>query len=160
MRLQKRLLAVFAHPDDETFGSGSTLARYADEGADVTVVCATQGEVGEIAPGSNATSETLGAVRTAELRSALNALGVQSLILLGYRDSGMAGSENNNNPSAFINVPIGEAVERLVGIIRECHPQVMITMDPSGGYGHPDHILVAELTTRAFEAANDQSTPS
>ena len=89
---QKRLLAVFAHPDDETFGSGSTLARYASEGVDITVVCATRGEAGEIAPGSDATSEILGDVREAELRSALKILGVQSLILLGYRDSGMAGS--------------------------------------------------------------------
>lgn len=160
MTLQKRLLAVFAHPDDETFGSGSTLARYADEGVDMTVVCATQGEAGEIIPGGNATPETLGAIRVAELRSALNVLGVQSLVLLGYRDSGMAGTEDNNNPAAFINVPIAEGVERLVGIIRRYHPQVVVTMDPSGGYGHPDHIRTAELTTQAFKAAGDPSFTS
>jgi LmbE family N-acetylglucosaminyl deacetylase len=160
MTVRKRLLAVFAHPDDETFGSGSTLARYADEGVDITVVCATRGEVGEIAPGSNATPETLGTIRVSELRSALNVLGVQSLILLGYRDSGMAGSEDNNNPSAFINVPVTEVVERLVGVIRKRRPQVIITMDPGGGYGHPDHIRVAGLATQAFRTAADPSLSS
>ena len=160
MTLRKRLLAVFAHPDDESFGSGSTLARYADEGVDITVVCATQGEADEIAPGSSATPDTLGAIRVAELRSALSMLGVQSLILLGYRDSGMAGAEDNNNPSALINVPITEVVQRLVRIIRKCRPDVTVTMDPSGGYGHPDHIRVAELTTQAFKAAGDPSFTS
>ncbi len=157
MTLRKRLLAVFAHPDDETFGAGSTLARYADEGIDITVVCATQGEAGEIAPGSNAMPETLGAVRVAELRSALKVLGVQSLVLLGYRDSGMAGTEDNSNPTAFIKVPSMEVVERLVGIIRQCRPHVTVTMDPSGGYGHPDHIRIAEMTTQAFKVAGDPS---
>ncbi len=95
MTSQKRILAVFAHPDDETFGAGSTLARYVSEGVDITVVCATRGEAGEIAPGSDATSENLGDIREAELRSALKILGVPSLILLGYRDSGMVGSEDN-----------------------------------------------------------------
>jgi LmbE family N-acetylglucosaminyl deacetylase len=153
MTLHKRLLAVFAHPDDETFGSGSTLARYAAEGVDIIVVCATGGEVGEIAPGIDATPETLGDVRKAELRSALDVLGVRSMIMLGYRDSGMAGSEDNHNPAAFINIPINEAVQRLIGIISEFRPQVVATSDPSGGYGHPDHIRVAEITTQAFKEA-------
>ena len=160
MKSQKRLLGVFAHPDDETFGSGSTLARYADEGVDITVVCATGGEVGEIANGVHATPETLAEVRKAELRSALNVLGVKSMVMLGYRDSGMAGTEDNNNPAAFINIPIEQAVQRLVGIINEFRPQVILTSDPGGGYGHPDHIRVAELTTKAFKTANDQVTPS
>ncbi|MFC1845838.1 PIG-L family deacetylase [Chloroflexota bacterium] len=160
MASHRRLLAVFAHPDDETFGSGSTLARCADRGIDITVVCATQGEAGEIAPGSDATPETLGEVRESELRSALKVLGVRSLILLGYRDSGMAGSEDNKKPLAFINVPMAEAVERLVGIIKEWQPQVIATTDPSGGYGHPDHIRVAELTTQAFKVASNSSTRS
>ncbi len=157
MASQKRLLGVFAHPDDETFGSGGTLARYVSEGVDITVVCATRGEVGEITLGSKATPETLGAVREAEIRLALNVLGVQSLVILGYRDSGMMGSEDNKNPSAFINAPISEVIERLVEIIRKCRPHVMVTMDPSGGYGHPDHIRVAELTTHAFKVAGDPS---
>lgn len=158
MTSQRRLLAVFAHPDDETFGPGSTLALYADRGVDITVVCATRGEVGEIVPGSEATPETLGEVRESELRSALKVLGVPSLILLGYRDSGMAGTEDNKNPQAFINAPMAEAVGRLLGIIREFRPQIIATTDPSGGYGHPDHIKAAELTARAFKAANDPQT--
>ncbi len=160
MALQKRLLGVFDHPHDETFGSGGTLARYANGGVDITVVCATRGEVGEIAPGSKATLETLGAVREAEIRLALSVLGVQSLVILGYRDSGMMGSEDNKNPSAFINAPISEVIKRLVEIIRKCRPHVVVTMDPSGGYGHPDHIRASEVTTQAFKAAGDSSFTS
>jgi len=158
MASHRRLLAVFAHPDDETFGSGSTLALYADRGIDITVVCATRGEAGEIAPGSDAIPEILGDAREAELRAALKVLGVRSLILLGYRDSGMAGSEDNKNPLALINVPMREAVARLVGIMKEWQPQVIATIDPGGGYGHPDHIRIAEVTTQAFKAACNSST--
>ncbi len=153
-------MAVFAHPDDETFGAGSTLARYASEGVDITVVCATRGEAGEIAPGSDTTPEVLGDIREAELRSAVKILGVQSLILLGYRDSGMTGSEDNKNPLAFINAPVSEVVGRLVGLIREYRPHVVITMDLQGGYGHPDHIRVAEVTTQAFREAAHPSVLS
>jgi LmbE family N-acetylglucosaminyl deacetylase len=151
---------VFAHPDDETFGAGSTLARYVTEGVDVTVVCATRGEAGEIAPGSDATPETLGAVREAELRAALEVLGVQSLVVLGYRDSGMVGTVDNSNPSAFINAPIPEAVGRLVELMRVNRPHVVVTMHPGGGYGHPDHIRASELTTQAFKVAGDPAFPS
>lgn len=160
MTSERRLMAVFAHPDDETFGSGSTLARYADEGVDITAVCATRGEAGEIVSGSYVTPEALGAVREAELRAALNVLGVQSLVLLGYRDSGMARTEDNNNPLAFINAPGSEVVNRLVDLIRKYCPHIVLTMDPSGGYGHPDHIRVAELTIQAFEAAGNPSFSS
>ena len=102
---RKRLLAIFAHPDDETFGAGSTLAHYASLGVDVSLVCATRGEVGEIAPGVDATPDTLGQVREQELRAALKILGVRSLTLLGYRDAGMEGTADNRNSSAFINAP-------------------------------------------------------
>lgn len=118
MTSQKRLLAVFAHPDYKTFGTGSTLARYAGDGVGVTVVCATRGESGEITPESDATPETPGDIREAELGIALVIHGVQSLILLGYRDSGMGGSEDNKNPLAFINVPISEVIGRVVRLIR------------------------------------------
>lgn len=86
---------------------------------------------------SNATPETLGAVQTAELRSALNVLKAQSMILLGYRDSGMVGTEDNHNPAAFINVPIREAVVRLIRIIGACRTKMITTTDHSGGYGYP-----------------------
>ncbi len=160
MTSSKRLLAVFAHPDDETFGSGSTLAHYASQGVDISLVCATRGEVGEIAPGVDATRETLGAVREGELRAALNVLGVQSLAILGYRDSGMARTDDNKNPAAFINAPEPEVLQRLVDIMRTFRPHVVITMDLNGGYGHPDHIRASELTTQAFHSAGDPSFSS
>lgn len=153
---RKRLLGVFAHPDDETFGSGSVLAEYAHEGADVMVVCTTRGEVGEIAPGSGATRETLGDVREEELRRATEALGVKGVIALGYRDSGMAGSEDNRHPRAFINAPEEEVVSRLVEIMRRFRPHVVVTMDEGGGYGHPDHIKASEWTTKAFKVSGDE----
>ncbi|MBM3926789.1 MAG: GlcNAc-PI de-N-acetylase [SAR202 cluster bacterium] len=153
---RKRLLGVFAHPDDETFGSGSVLAKYAQEGADVSVVCTTRGEVGEIAPGSEATRDTLGDVREEELRRAAEVLGVKSVILLGYRDSGMAGSEDNRHPQAFINAPEEEVVRRLAEIMRRLRPHVVMTMDEAGGYGHPDHIKASEWTTKAFKLSGDE----
>lgn len=151
----RSLLAVFAHPDDESFSSGGTLAHYAAEGVRVVLVCATRGEVGGIADPSLATPETLGQVREAELRCAAQALGIAEVIFLSYRDSGMAGAPENEDPRAFINAPAEEVVARLVGIIRRLRPQVIITFEPGGGYGHPDHIAVHRHTVAAFHAAGD-----
>src|ERR671932_2725290 len=125
----RSLLALFAHPDDEAFGSGGTLARYAAEGVAVALVCATRGEVGEIADPALATPETLGDVREAELRCAARALGVGELLFLGYRDSGMAGTPTNEDPRALARAPAEEVVARLVGIIRRLRPQVLVTFD-------------------------------
>jgi LmbE family N-acetylglucosaminyl deacetylase len=152
---ERRLLAVFAHPDDESFGTGGALARYAAEGTRVSLVCATRGEVGEIGDPSLATPATLGQVREAELRCAAGILGIGELIFLGYRDSGMAGTPENEHPQAFVNIPGDEVVARLVGIIRRVQPQVVITFDPSGAYGHPDHIAIHQHTVAAFHAAGD-----
>ena len=149
------LLALFAHPDDEAFDTGGTLAHYAAAGADVTLVCATRGEVGEIAEGVDATPETLGQVRETELRCAAEIVGVRQLVFLGYRDSGMVGTPENADPRAFVNAPAGEVVPRLVGIIRRVRPQVVITFEPNGGYGHPDHIAIHHHTVAAFHAAAD-----
>lgn len=153
--MQRSLLAVFAHPDDEAFGTGGTLARYAAEGVRVSLVCATRGEVGEIADPSLATRETLGDVREAELHCAAQALGIAEVIFLGYRDSGMAGTPENQDPRAFINAPAEEVVTRLVGIIRRLRPDVVITFEPNGGYGHPDHIAIHHHAVAAFPAAGD-----
>lgn len=156
LRTQQRyLLACFAHPDDEAFGTGGTLARYAAEGVRVILVCATQGEAGEIADPTLATPETLGQVRETELRCAAEALGISEVIFLGYRDSGMAGTPENQDPRAFVNAPAGEVVTRLVGIIRQVQPDVVITFEPNGGYGHPDHIAIHRHTVAAFHAAGD-----
>ena len=152
---RRALLGVFAHPDDESFGTGGLLARYVAEGAHVSLVCATNGEVGEISDPSLATPETLGDVRVGEMENAARVLGISELIMLGYRDSGMPGTPDNNDPRAFAQAPDGEVVSRLVGIIRRLRPQVVVTFDPNGGYGHPDHISIHLHTVAAFHAAGD-----
>ncbi len=150
-----RLLAVFAHPDDESFACGGTLAHYAKKGFTVTLVCATRGEAGEISDASLATRDNLAEVRERELRNAADALGVTELVLLDYRDSGMAGTPENGHPRAFGNAEPDEVVRELVGIVRRSRPHAIITFDPNGGYGHPDHIAAHNHTTAAFHAAAD-----
>ncbi len=151
------LLAIFAHPDDETFGVGGTMAHYAERGVPVTMVCATRGEVGEISEGSDATPETLGQYREQELRDAMAILGVHDVRFLEYRDSGMFGTPENEDRRAFVNAPADAVVESLVRMIRERKPDVIVTWDESGGYGHPDHVAVHFHATAACEAAADGS---
>ncbi len=150
----KRLLGVFAHPDDEGTMSGAML-HYGSQGVETGLVVATRGEVGEIADPSLATPENLGEVREGEMRSAAEVLGVRNLWFLGYRDSGMAGTPENNDPLAFAQANAAEVVGKLVAIIRQFRPQVMVTFDETGGYGHPDHIAIYRHTTSAFYAAAD-----
>lgn len=149
------LLLLFAHPDDESFGCGGTMARYAANGTSVWLVCATRGEVGEISDPSLATPDTLAQVREGELRCACDTLGVFAPIFLDYRDSGMAGTPENEDPRAFVNAEADEVVPRLVEIIRRLKPQVVVTFEPNGGYGHPDHIAIHRHTVAAFHAAAD-----
>lgn len=152
------LLAVFAHPDDETFGVGGTMARYAAHGLPVTMVCATRGEVGEISSGSEATPDTLGQFREQELREAMAILGVKDVRFLGFRDSGMKGTPENEDPRAFANAHPAAVVHMLVRTIREVQPRAIITWDEAGGYGHPDHVAIHHHATAAFHAAADAST--
>jgi len=149
------LVAIFAHPDDETFGLGGTMAYYAERGVPVTMICATRGEVGEISAGHEATSETLGQFREQELRDAMAVLGVTDVRFLDFRDSGMQGTPENDDPRAFINAAPGRVVPALVTVIRERRPDVVVTWDASGGYGHPDHIATHHHATAAFHAAAD-----
>ena len=149
------LMAIYAHPDDETFGVGGTMAHYAGRGVPVTMICATRGEVGEIAPGSDATPETLGAYREQELRDAMAILDVHDVRFLDFRDSGMAGTPENADPRALHNAPSDSVVQPLVAAIRERRPDVIATWDESGGYGHPDHVAVHHHATAAFHAAAD-----
>lgn len=149
------LLACFAHPDDETFGSGGTLARCAAQGFRVDLVCATRGEAGEISDPALATPETLAQVREEELRSACRALQVSELHLLGYRDSGMAGTPDNDHPNAFCRADPSTVTGRLVALIRSRRPAVVLTFDPHGGYGHPDHMAIHRFATEAFHASGD-----
>lgn len=155
--MSPRVLACFGHPDDEAFGTGGTLAKLAARGVGVSLVCATRGEVGEISDPSLATPATLGEVREQELRCAAQALGIDTPIFLGYRDSGMAGTPENKDPRAFMNADPEEVVVRLVKLMRDLRPQAVVTFEPGGGYGHPDHMAISRLTTQAFELAGDRS---
>lgn len=156
MPQQHRLLAIFAHPDDESFGPGGTLARYASEGVDVHVLIVTDGAVGSVDPEAFDDETDLATVRTTELRQAIDVLRA-TLHQFQYRDSGMAGSETNLHPDCLVQADLGEATGRVVGLIREVRPQVILTHDPSGGYFHPDHIAVNRIVTHAFQLAGDAS---
>jgi mycothiol conjugate amidase Mca len=154
------LLAVHAHPDDEVIGTGGILARYAEEGRRVVLVCATRGEVGEIVDPSfdeETSRPRLAAIREEELRCACAVLGVPDLRFLDYRDSGMMGTADNENPACFWQANLDEATGRLVHIIRAVRPHVMVTYDEKGGYGHPDHIMTHRVAVAAFDAAADSS---
>lgn len=150
-----RLLACLAHPDDEAFPVGGVLAHHVAEGRRIRLVTTTLGEEGEIRQEGAATRETLGEIRRIELSCAVRALRLESHALLEYRDSGMAGWDSNDHPRAYINAPEDAVVERLVLEIREFQPQVVLTFEPGGLYGHPDHIAVCKHTTKAFKLASD-----
>jgi len=145
------LMAVLAHPDDETFGMGGTLAKYAFDGVDVYLICATRGEVGEMdeefLKGFNSPAER----REYELRCAATNLGIKEVIFLNYRDSGMAGSEHNQHPDSLFSANLEKVAEDVIQIIRRVQPDVVITFDPIGGYRHPDHIKIHEATVEAFK---------
>ncbi len=150
-----RLLACFAHPDDEAFPVGGALAAHTRRGVDVRLVTTTLGEEGEIRQEGSATRETLGQIRKVELGCAVQALRLGSNDVWGYRDSGMQGWESNNHPKAFINADSAEVVEHLVLEMRCFRPQVVLTFGPDGLYGHPDHIAISNHTTEAFRLAAD-----
>lgn len=152
---QKRLLAVLAHPDDETFGMGGTLALYARRGVAVYLVCATRGEVGDVDPILLEGFQSIGERREHELRCAAEHLGLAGVYFLGYRDSGMPGSPENNHPQALAAAPVEEVAAKVIHYIRMLRPQVVLTFDPIGGYRHPDHIAVHRATVKAFHAAGD-----
>jgi len=154
MTSSRRLLAVLAHPDDESFGIGGTLARYADEGVDVHIAIATDGVAGSVIPGYEHTLAELAAVRRRELDEAIAVLGA-TLHTFGYRDSGYIGDPANKHPEAFINADDVEATGRVVALLRQIRPQVVITHDETGGYYHPDHIHCWKITTAAFHMAGD-----
>jgi N-acetyl-1-D-myo-inositol-2-amino-2-deoxy-alpha-D-glucopyranoside deacetylase len=162
----RRLLLVHAHPDDETIGSGATMARYLAEGVHVTLVTCTSGEEGEVLVSDLAhlasdQTDELGAHRRDELARAMAQLGVTDHRLLGgpgrYRDSGMVGTPPNERPDSFWQTDLKTTADDLVPIIREIRPQVLVTYDDFGGYGHPDHIKAHRT---AMYAAALAATPS
>ena len=158
------MLLVHAHPDDETIATGATMAKYAAEGAHVTLVTSTLGEEGEILVPELVhlaadADDALGEHRISELAEAMKALGVTDHRFLGgpgrWRDSGMMGLPTNDRADCFWQVDLETAVGELVRVIREVRPQVVITYNEVGGYGHPDHIQAHRVTIAAFEAAGD-----
>jgi LmbE family N-acetylglucosaminyl deacetylase len=155
MEEKKKILVVLAHPDDESFGMGGTLAYYAKNGVEVHLVCATRGEAGEVAPEMLEGFDSIARLRENELRCAAGILGLSGVHFLEYRDSGMPGSPDNDHPEALIRAPVEEVAARITCHIREIRPDVVITFDPVGGYHHPDHIAIHKATVKAFYAAGD-----
>jgi len=156
---------VHAHPDDEAIGTGATMAHYAAAGAQVTLVTCTLGEEGEIhvpelSQLAAAEADQLGGYRIGELRAACRALGITDQRFLGgagrYRDSGMMGLATNDHPRAFWQADLDEAAGYLVEVMRETRPQVMVTYDDNGFYGHPDHIQAHRVAMRAAELARPE----
>jgi N-acetyl-1-D-myo-inositol-2-amino-2-deoxy-alpha-D-glucopyranoside deacetylase len=148
------LMTVHAHPDDETIGTGGVMAKYAAEGARVICVTCTGGEHGEIVVPEMDTPDNhavLGSIRAEELRRALERLGTIESRKLGYVDSGMMGTPANDAPESFWQADFETAVERLLTIVREVRPQVIVGYNDFGGYGHPDHIRAALIAKAAFE---------
>lgn len=158
---QLTFMAIHAHPDDEVFNTGVTFARLSSEGVRTVLVTATRGENGEIVdPELDEAAKAemfprLGEVREKELQAAAAALSVNELRFLDFLDSGMAGTKENNDPASFYQANMDEAVKRLVKLIREFRPQVLVTYEPWGGYGHPDHVQVHRVGVLAFDAAGD-----
>ncbi len=160
------LLFVHAHPDDESIGTGATMARYAAAGARVTLVTCTLGELGEIIPAglrhlAADREDRLGEHRIGELAAACAALGVTDHRFLGgpgrWRDSGMRGTPDNDRPDCFWRADVDEAAGELAAVIREVRPQVMVTYDDRGFYGHPDHIQAHRVAWRASQLAAGSS---
>ena len=153
----KTLLSVLAHPDDETFGMGGTLALYARRGVKVHLICATRGEVGEVDPEFKETIKSAACLRTQELRCAAEVLGIDHLHFLNYRDSGMTGSEANGHPKALAEQPVEQVAKEVAHLIRQIKPDVVLTFDPIGGYRHPDHIAIQRATVQGFDLATDET---
>lgn len=160
----RRLLLVHAHPDDEAIGTGATMAKYAAENARVTLVTCTLGEEGEVVVDdlqhlAADNDDELGRHRIEELATACEALGVRDHRWLGgpgrWRDSGMMGTPANDRSDAFWNADLDEATQLLVEVMREVRPQVVVTYDERGAYGHPDHIRAHDVTVAAFSASGD-----
>lgn len=149
-----RILAVYGHPDDEGQVTG-TLAHFIANGAVATLVCATRGEVGEISDPALATPETLWYTRELELRAAMAQIGLADVRFLPFRDSGMVGTPENDDSRSLHQQPAPVVVEALIQIIREVRPEMVFTWDPTGGYGHPDHIAVHKHTVEAFDASGN-----
>jgi N-acetyl-1-D-myo-inositol-2-amino-2-deoxy-alpha-D-glucopyranoside deacetylase len=156
--LNPSLLAIFAHPDDEAFSSGGTLAHYANLGVEVNLLCSTRGEAGKITD-PTLTIEDLGRHREHELREACKTLGVNQPIFLGYRDSGRLERLRKDDPLASINADPREIEAKVREQVERLQPQVMLSFDPHGGYDHPDHIVIHQAALAAFFSSGHFPNP-
>jgi LmbE family N-acetylglucosaminyl deacetylase len=147
------LVTFHAHPDDESIATAGTMARAKAEGHRVVLVLATRGELGEFSPDALAPGETLTERRVAEVDASAEVLGVDRVVYLDYRDSGMAGEATNDDAGAFAGADIDEAAGRLARILQDEHADVLTVYDDHGGYGHPDHVNVHRVGVRAAELA-------
>ncbi|MCW1967210.1 MAG: PIG-L family deacetylase [Anaerolineae bacterium] len=145
------LLVILAHPDDESFGPGGTLAKYASEGVAVHYLCGTRGESGTVDAELLNGYADVGELRTAELMCAAKELGLAGVHFLGYRDSGMVGSADNEHADSLFQAPLDDVAQRIIAKIDELRPSVILTHDQFGGYGHPDHIKLHHATLRAYQ---------
>lgn len=153
----RRVLIALAHPDDESFGYGGLVSRYVAEGVDVYLIVSTNGDVGTVDPHFLEQYGSVAAVRLAELDCAAEKLGFRKVFKLGYKDSGMMHSESSKDPACSWQAPREEMARRVVEVIREVRPQVVLTFNRYGGYGHPDHIAIQRATTDAFTLAGDEN---
>jgi LmbE family N-acetylglucosaminyl deacetylase len=153
--VNRRLLIVYAHPDDESFGLGGLIAKLVAEGVQVDLICATNGDAGTIAPEFIEQYGSPKAVRLAELDAAAKILCLSNVVLLGYRDSGMMGSPDNDHPDSLWRADPDAVTRRVVEVMRDLKPQVVITFNRYGGYGHPDHIAIQRAATEAFARSGD-----
>jgi len=155
----RKLMVVFAHPDDEGIISGS-LAHYARRDTEVMLVCTTRGEAGEISDPALGTPETLGAVRQRELEKACEIIGIQQLEFLAYRDSGMADTPENEDPRALIQADPAQVTPQIASLMRQFEPDVVVTFEPFGWYGHPDHVVTGQWATAAFHQVRETTVSS
>ena len=151
----RTILIAYPHPDDESFGNGGSIARYTSQGVAVHYACATRGECGTVDAPMLEGYADIAALRTAEQICAAKALNLAAVHFLGYRDSGMQGTADNFHPNAFMQAPLERVTGQLVALIRALRPQVVLTFNPYGGYGHPDHIHIHHATRAALAVAAD-----
>ena len=153
-----RLLISFAHPDDESFGLGAAIPKWINDGVDVYLICATNGDVGTIPDRMKGKYDTVAELRLSELDCAMQILKFKAVFKLGYKDSGMMGSKTSKHPASlwyqWERYP-NRVTAAVAKVLRQIRPQVVITFNPYGGYGHPDHIAIHRATVRAFECAGD-----
>ena len=153
-----RLLISFAHPDDESFGLGAAIPKWIDDGVDVYLICATNGDVGTIPEAMQGKYDTVAELRLSELDCAMKILKFKEVFMLGYQDSGMPGSPTSKHPASLWHQwehHPARVVGDVVRVLRQARPQVVITFNRYGGYGHPDHIAIQRATVQAFECAGD-----